>query len=57
MLVQNRRKEWGMIFSMEPIGYVRGGRAEATKDNWGSNRCTLELLPERFTPAALRCWV
>jgi len=38
---------------MEAIGYVRGGRAEPTKDNWGSNRSFLELLPEQFTTAAL----
>lgn len=42
-----------MTFLMEPIGYVRGGRTEPTKDNWGSNSCTLELLPERFTAAAV----
>jgi tRNA (Thr-GGU) A37 N-methylase len=42
-----------MTFSMEPIGYVRGGRSEPTKDNWGANRSMLELLPERFTPAAV----
>ena len=42
-----------MTFVMEAIGYVRGGRAEPTKDNWGSNRPFLELLPEQFTTAAL----
>jgi tRNA (Thr-GGU) A37 N-methylase len=42
-----------MTFSMEAIGHVRGGRAAPTKDNWGSNRCILELLPERFTAAAV----
>lgn len=36
-----------------PIGYVRGGRAEATKDHWGENRCRLVLDESRFTPAAL----
>jgi tRNA (adenine37-N6)-methyltransferase len=42
-----------MILSMQPIGYVRDGRTTPTKDNWGSNSCTLELLPERFTTAAV----
>jgi len=40
--------------SMTPIGHVRGGRREATKDGWGSNRCRLELDPARFTPDSLR---
>ncbi len=39
---------------MMPIGHVRGGRREATKDGWGSNRCRLELDPARFTPDSLR---
>ena len=39
---------------MAPIGHVRGGRREATKDGWGGNRCRLELDPARFTPDALR---
>jgi tRNA (Thr-GGU) A37 N-methylase len=42
-----------MTLSMEPIGYVRGGRAEPTKDHWGSNLCVLQLLSERFTAAAV----
>jgi tRNA (Thr-GGU) A37 N-methylase len=42
-----------MEFLMEPIGYVRGGRAEATQDNWGANLSVLELRPERFTAAAV----
>jgi tRNA (Thr-GGU) A37 N-methylase len=42
-----------MTFSVEPIGYVRGGRSEPTKDNWGSNLSILELRPERFTAAAV----
>src|SRR5882672_1661225 len=42
-----------MTFLMEPIGYVRGGRVEPTKDNWGSNLSILELLAERFTAAAV----
>lgn len=38
---------------MRPIGHVRGGRAEATKDHWGGNRPRIELDPARFTPDAL----
>jgi len=39
---------------MQPIGWVRGGRTEATKDGWGDNRCRIELDTARFTAAALR---
>jgi tRNA (adenine37-N6)-methyltransferase len=42
-----------MTIAMEPIGYVCGGRPEATKDHWGQNRCRLTLRPENFTSAAL----
>jgi len=38
---------------MTPIGHVRGGRLQATKDGWGGSRCRLELDPARFTPEAL----
>jgi tRNA (adenine37-N6)-methyltransferase len=39
--------------AMKPIGFVRGGRREATKDHWGDNRCRLELDEKRFTHEAL----
>ena len=39
---------------MTPIGSVRGGRREATKDGWGVNRCRLELDTATFTTEALR---
>ena len=39
--------------TMTPIGTVRGGRREATKDGWGGNRCRLALDPARFGPEAL----
>ena len=32
-----------------PIGHVRGGRKEATKDGWGNNRSRIEL-PESLLP-------
>lgn len=38
---------------MRPIGFVRGGRREATKDYWGDNRCRLELDQKRFSREAL----
>jgi len=31
-----------------PIGVVRGGRAEATKDGWGPNRSRIELTDPRL---------
>jgi tRNA-Thr(GGU) m(6)t(6)A37 methyltransferase TsaA len=42
-----------MQFTFTPIGYIRGGRKEATKDHWGNNRCRIELDPARFGPDAL----
>jgi tRNA (Thr-GGU) A37 N-methylase len=39
--------------AMEPIGFVRGGRREATKDHWGANRCRLEVDENRFSRDAL----
>lgn len=39
--------------AMKPIGFVRGGRRTATKDDWGNNRCRLELDKDRFSPEAL----
>ena len=43
-----------MQFEMNAIGFVRGGRHEVFKDNWGNIRCRLELDPAQFTPAALQ---
>jgi len=42
-----------MQFTMKPIGFVRGGRKEATKDHWGDNRSRIELDPGQFGPEAL----
>jgi tRNA (Thr-GGU) A37 N-methylase len=39
---------------MESIGFVCGGRVEATKDGWGSNRSTLELRDDLFSPECLQ---
>jgi tRNA (adenine37-N6)-methyltransferase len=40
--------------AMESIGFVRGGRVEATKDGWGSNRSTVELRGDLFEPSCLQ---
>lgn len=32
-----------MTFTIEPIGYVRAGRADPIDDDWGSSRTTIEL--------------
>ncbi len=42
-----------MEFKMKPIGFVRGGRTEATKDHWGNNRSRIELDAGQFDPEAL----
>jgi tRNA (adenine37-N6)-methyltransferase len=39
--------------TFRPIGFVRGGRKEATKDGWGDNRSRIELDPAQFGPEAL----
>ncbi|ANY20887.1 putative tRNA (adenine(37)-N6)-methyltransferase [Tsuneonella dongtanensis] len=40
-------------FTMTPVGYVRGGRAEALDDDWGGSEATIELDPARFDADAL----
>jgi tRNA-Thr(GGU) m(6)t(6)A37 methyltransferase TsaA len=39
--------------TFHPIGHVRGGRIEATKDGWGGNRSRIALDSARFGPEAL----
>lgn len=39
---------------MRPIGHVRGGRREATKDGWGEERAVIEIDPDQFGEAALQ---
>jgi len=41
-----------MEITIRPIGWVRGGRVEAVDDDWGDERCTIEL-DGRFGPDAL----
>ena len=41
-----------MTLSMQPIGFVRGGRGPATDDNWGGVRASIELT-DAFKPEAL----
>ena len=42
-----------MTISLDPIGHVRGGRAEPDDDNWGSETCEIVLDSSRFTPESL----
>jgi tRNA-Thr(GGU) m(6)t(6)A37 methyltransferase TsaA len=42
-----------MQFIMRPVGFIRGGRPEDTKDHWGGNRVRVELDQDRFGPEAL----
>jgi len=42
-----------MTIELEPIGHVRGGRAEPIDDNWDSEVCSIGLDPNRFTADSL----
>jgi len=42
-----------MTFTINAIGHVRGGRAEAIDDDWGPSRARIDLDPARFGPEAL----
>lgn len=42
-----------MDYSITPIGFVRGGRGQATDDNWGKSHATIELAADQFTADAL----
>jgi tRNA (adenine37-N6)-methyltransferase len=37
-------------FTMQAIGHVRGGRADAVDDDWGAVEAAIELDAERFSP-------
>jgi tRNA-Thr(GGU) m(6)t(6)A37 methyltransferase TsaA len=37
-------------FTLQAIGHVRGGRAEAIDDDWGAVAAAIELDATRFTP-------
>jgi len=39
--------------TLEPIGFVRGGRDAPIDDNWGTSRARLELDAARFSSEAL----
>ncbi|HEY1692517.1 MAG TPA: SAM-dependent methyltransferase [Polyangiaceae bacterium] len=39
-------------FAMQPVAFVRGGRADPTDDAWDAERCVIELEP-RFGREAL----
>lgn len=40
------------MISLEPVGWVRGGRADPADDHWGQERATIEL-DARFPESAL----
>jgi len=42
------------VITLGPIGWVRGGRAEAEDDGWGGIVARIELDPARFGPEALQ---
>ena len=42
-----------MPYELEAIGYVRGGRSQATDDDWGSSRARIVLDDSRFIADAL----
>src|SRR5262245_22842627 len=42
-----------MAIELEPVGWVRGGRAEPDDDGWARETCTIELA-ERFDASALQ---
>ena len=42
------------MITVEPIGFVRGGRADAIDDHWGEVEAVIELDPTRVLPEATR---
>jgi tRNA-Thr(GGU) m(6)t(6)A37 methyltransferase TsaA len=42
-----------MSITLDPIGFVRGGRDAPIDDHWGKSKAKLELDPARFSPDAL----
>lgn len=42
-----------MAYTIEPIGHVRGGRADPIDDDWGNSRSTVELDPAHYGADAL----
>ena len=42
-----------MKIEIEPVGYVRGGRAEAIDDDWGKVNARIELDASRFRAESL----
>lgn len=42
-----------MFYEIEPVGYVEGGRADPTDDDWGASRATIMLDAARFGAEAL----
>ena len=40
-----------MSIELEPIGWVRGGRADAIDDDWGAVEAAIELAPQMYDEA------
>ena len=40
------------MITLQPIGYVRGGRSDPDDDNWSKVRATVELDAAQFEPSA-----
>ena len=43
-----------MSISLEPIGFVRGGRAEPIDDHWGDVQACIEIDDRQFTVDSLK---
>jgi tRNA-Thr(GGU) m(6)t(6)A37 methyltransferase TsaA len=41
------------VITLEPIGFVRGGRSEPIDDDWGAVEAVIELDATKFEPDAL----
>ncbi len=42
-----------MAYTVEPIGHVRGGRADPVDDDWGKSQSAIELDSAQYGPDAL----
>jgi tRNA-Thr(GGU) m(6)t(6)A37 methyltransferase TsaA len=42
-----------MEYTMKPVAWVRGGRADPIDDDWGASRAVLQLDPDKFDDSSL----
>src|SRR5215469_5485313 len=52
--IEEVNAEASMEYLLKPAGFVRGGRGEATDDDWGHSRARIELDPDQFNETALQ---